>query len=142
MRRLVLVALLGSAAGLAHAQARTFAYEADLAQATKRSAVTAGGVAWSCADTRCVASGRGGNVSVGGCSQLARVVGPITRYRSEIKVLAEPGVRECNRIAQAAGDATAKAAKGAASPQRATTPEIVFTGVAADAAPAQPERKR
>jgi hypothetical protein len=77
---------------------------------------------------------------VRGCSQLARAVGPIARYRSEIKALAEPDLRECNRIAQAGG-AAARAAKGPARPQRATTSEISFTGAAADPAPAQPERK-
>jgi hypothetical protein len=140
MHRLAVVALLAAAAGLAHAQAGTYAYEAELAQTARRAAATAGGVAWTCTDTRCTARGRGGNVSVRGCSQLARAVGPIARYRSEIKGLAEPELRECNRIAQAGG-AAAKAAKGPAGPQRATTPEISFTGAAAGAAPAQPGRK-
>jgi hypothetical protein len=141
MHRLAVVALLAAAAGLAHAQAGTYAYEAELAQPARRAAATAGGVAWTCTDTRCTARGRGGNVSVRGCSQLARAVGPIARYRSEIKALAEPDLRECNRIAQAGGGAAAKPAKAPARPQRATTSEISFTGAAADAAPGPPERK-
>ena len=133
MHRFVVV-LLSLAASLAHAQARIFAYEAELAQNARRAAVTAGGVGWTCTANRCTASGRGGNVSVQGCSELARAVGPIARYRSEIKELAGADLQECNRIAQTAGARLAK-------PQRATAPEISYTGIAAGSAPAQPERK-
>jgi hypothetical protein len=140
MHRFALAAVLAAAAGfgpaglspvgLAHAQSRAYGYEAELAQAARRAAVTAGGVQWTCAATRCTASGRGGNVSVKGCSELARAVGPVAAYRSEIKTLPEGSLRECNRIAQAAGAGAAKAAKAPAKPQRAATPEIQFTGVA------------
>lgn len=141
MHRFALAAILAAAAGLAHAQGRIFSYEAELAQAARRAATTAGGVNWTCSGTRCTASGRGGNVSVKGCSELARSVGPIARYRSEIKELAAADLRECNRVAQAAGGASAKAAKAPAKPQRATTPEIAFTGVAPGGDPAPAERK-
>lgn len=141
MHRFALVVLFAAAAGLAYAQGKTFSYEAELAQAARRAAATAGGVKWTCSGTRCTASGRGGNVSVKGCSELARAVGPIARYRSEIKELPAADLRECNRLAQAAGGAAAKAAKGPAKPQRATTPEIAFTGVAPGGEAATVERK-
>jgi hypothetical protein len=141
MHRIAFAAVLAAAAGLAHAQGRIFSYEAELAQAARRAAATAGGVSWTCAGTRCTASGRGGNVSVKGCSELGRAVGPIARYRSEIKELAAADLRECNRIAQAAGGAAAKTAKAPAKPQRATTPEIAFTGVAQGGDAAAAERK-
>jgi hypothetical protein len=134
-------AALVAAAGLAHAQGKAYAYEAELAQGARRASVTAGGVRWSCTGTRCTASGRGGNVSVKGCSELARAVGPVARYRSEIKQLAEADLRECNRVAQSAGEAGAKAAKGPPKPQRTTTGEIRFTGIAPAGAAVPPERK-
>jgi hypothetical protein len=134
-------AALAAATGFAHAQSRVYAYEAELAQGAKRATVTAGGVRWSCTGTRCTASGRGGNVSVRGCSELARAVGPVARYQSEIRQLADADLRECNRLAQAPAAASAKAAKGPAKPQRATTAEIRFTGIAPSGAPAQLERK-
>lgn len=142
MHRIAFAAVLAAAAGLAQAEAPTFSYETELAQAARRAVTIAGGVSWTCADTRCTASGRGGNVSVKGCSELARAVGPILRYRSEIKELPAADLRECNRLALAAAGAAAKAAKALAKPQRATTPEIAFTGIASgfDATPA--ERKQ
>ena len=72
MHRIAFAAVLAAGAGLAQAQGKTFSYETELAQAARRAAATAGGVSWTCAGTRCTASGRGGNVSVKGCSELAR----------------------------------------------------------------------
>ena len=141
MHRIAFAAVLAAAAGFAHAEGKIFSYEAELAQVARRAAATAGGVNWTCAGTRCTASGRGGNVSVKGCSALVRAVGPIARYRSEIKELAAADLRECNRVAQAAGGAAAKAAKAPAKPQRATTPEIAFTGVAPGVEATSAERK-
>jgi hypothetical protein len=141
MHRFALALALAAAAGLAHAQGKVYGYEADLAQPARRSAVTAGGVSWTCTGARCTASGRGGNVSVRGCSELARAVGPIAGYRSEIKTLATADLRECNRLAQGAAGGAGKAAKAPARPQRATTPEIQFTGIAAGAEAAAAERR-
>jgi hypothetical protein len=136
-------ALAASAASVAgaHAQGKVYGYEADLAQPARRAAVTAGGVNWSCTGARCTASGRGGNVSVKGCSELARAVGPVAGYRSEIKTLAAGDLRECKRLAQGAAAGAAKAAKAPARPQRAATPEILFTGIAAGAESAAAERR-
>ena len=136
----VLAAALVAAMGLAHGQAKTYDYEAELLQPARRAETTAGGVKWSCTGARCMAGGRGGSVSVRGCSALARAVGPIASYRSEIKTLAEADLRECNRLAQGPGGA-AKGPKATARPQRATTPEITFTGVAAGAEAASAERR-
>jgi hypothetical protein len=139
MLRIALAVLLAAAADLVHAQAKVYGYEAELAQPARRAAVAAGGVKWSCSGARCTASGRGGNVSVRGCSQLARAVGPVTAYRSEVKSLAAADLRECNRLALGAG--AAKAAQAPARPQRVTTPEITFTGIAAGAEAAAAERR-
>lgn len=134
----VLAAAVGAATDLAHAQPKTYVYEAELAQPARRATAAAGGVTWTCAGTRCTASGRGGKVSVRGCRELARAVGPVAAYHSEIMTLSDADLRECNRLAQGAGGAS-KAARAPARPQRATTPEIAFTGVAtgAEAAPAE-----
>jgi hypothetical protein len=133
------LAILLAAAAPAHAQGKVYGYEAELAQPARHAAATAGGVRWSCTGVRCTASGRGGNVSVRGCSQLARAVGPVAAYRSEVKSLAAADLSECNRLAQGAG--AAKAAQAPARPQRATTPEITFTGIAAGAEAAAVERR-
>lgn len=139
MLRIALALLLAAAAGSAPAQGEVYGYTAELEQAARRAAVTAGGVKWSCAGTHCTASGRGGNVTAKGCSQLARAVGPVAAYRSEVKSLAAADLRECNRLARGAG--AAKAAQAPARPQRATTPEISFTGIAAGAEAAAVERR-
>lgn len=141
MHGLALAILLAAAAAApAHAQGKVYGYDAELAQPAHRAAATAGGVKWSCAGARCSATGRGGNVSVRGCSELARAVGAVASYRSEIKALGDASLRECNRLAQGAGGA-AKAARAPARPQRATTSEITFTGVAAGAEAASAERR-
>jgi hypothetical protein len=114
------------AAASSHAQDRRYAYEADLAAAAKRAAARAGGVDWSCAGTRCTAEARGGGVSVRGCSELARAVGPVTRYASEIRQLGEKELAECNQMV-AAAPAKAPAPKAAAG--LTVTPELTYTGV-------------
>jgi len=106
---------------------KAYAYEVETVGAAMRAAVTAGGVRWTCSGTRCTASGRGGNVSVKGCSELARQVGAIASYRSEVKRLGEPDLAECNRIA--GGAPAVKSARPAGKPQRATTGELAYTGM-------------
>jgi hypothetical protein len=139
MRRLRAIllscALVLAASG--HAADRTYAYTAETVSTAKRASVTAGGVAWTCAGTRCTANGRGGRVSTKGCSELARAVGPIAAYRSETNRLDAAGLEECNRIAQGGAPATKAGAAAAAKPpakpagpQRATTDELTFTGIA------------
>jgi GAF domain-containing protein len=60
MHRIAFATMLAGAAGLAQAKARTYAYEAELAQAVRGAAATAGGVSGTYAGTRCTArhSGR------------------------------------------------------------------------------------
>jgi len=116
------------AAASSHAQDRRYAYEAELAAAATRSSARAGGVDWSCTGTRCTAEARGGAVSVRGCSELARAVGPVTRYASELRQLGEKELAECNQtVAAAPAKAPALAPKAAAG--RAVTPELTYTGV-------------
>jgi len=129
---LALILCAAFAAASSHAQDRRYAYEAELATAAKRAAVRAGGVDWSCTGTRCTAEARGGAVSVRGCSELARAVGPVTRYASEILQLGEKELAECNQTV-AAAPAKAPAAAPAPAPKaaagRSVTPELTYTGV-------------
>lgn len=127
-----LILCVAFAAASSHAQDRRYAYEAELAAAAKRAAARAGGVDWSCAGTRCTAEARGGAVSVRGCSELARAVGPVTRYASELRQLGEKELAECNQTAAAAAAlAPAKAPSPApkAAAGRTVTPELTYTGV-------------
>ena len=131
---LVLVLCAAFAAASSHAQDRRYAYEAELATAAKRTAARAGGVDWSCTGTRCTAEARGGAVSVRGCSELVRAVGPVTRYASELRQLGEKELAECNQTAAAAAapaPAPAKAPSPApkAAAGRTGTPELTYTGV-------------
>ena len=132
------------AAAPIHAQDRRYAYEVELAATAKQAVVHAGGVDWSCSGTRCTAEGRGGAVSVRGCSELARAVGPIRRYASELRQLGEKDLAECNQAATtAAAPPAPKAVAPAAAPAAAATkgpapkavagrsgaPELTYTGV-------------
>ncbi|MCZ7566855.1 MAG: hypothetical protein M5U08_26080 [Burkholderiales bacterium] len=145
----VVALVLASAPTSADAQSRRYAYRADLAELAKRSEVRAGGVTWQCRDRYCVAQGRGGNVTVRGCTELARRVGRIVAYRSEIKRLADEQLAACNAQAVAVRRAEPAAAvpppaaaaqkvaapRGAAPAQRprVVTEELSFTGVHAPA---------
>ena len=131
---LILCAAFAAAPG--HAQDRRYAYEAELAAAAKSANARAGGLDWSCTGTRCTAEARGGAVSVRGCSELARTVGPVTRYANELRQLGEKELAECNQTVAAApaaapGAAPAKAPapKAAAAAGRTVTPELTYTGV-------------
>jgi hypothetical protein len=125
-------------------QPKSYAYRADLAESTKKAEVHAGGVVWQCRAKYCIANARGGNVSVRGCTELARQVGRIVSYRSDIKRLADEQLTACNAEAVAARPTparrtttTAAASAKAAAPYRmpqVTTDELTFTGVHAPAA--------
>ena len=132
------------AAAPIRAQDRRYAYDVELAATAKRATVRAGGVDWSCSGTHCTAEGRGGAVSVRGCSELARAVGPIRRYASEIRELGAQELAECNQTATATAPAAAtKPAAVAAAPAaaaakgpapkavagRSGTAELTYTGV-------------
>jgi hypothetical protein len=120
------------AAAPIRAQDRRYAYEVDLATAAKQAAVRAGGVDWSCSGTRCTAEGRGGEVTARGCSELARAMGPIRRYASELRQLGEKDLAECNQAATTAAAPAAAASKAPASKAtagRSGTPELTYTGV-------------
>jgi hypothetical protein len=71
---------------------------------------------------------RGGAVSVRGCSELARAVGPVTRYASELRQLGEKDLADCNQtVAAAPAKPPAPAPKSAAG--RTVTPDLTYTGV-------------
>jgi hypothetical protein len=134
--------LLAGAPLGAGAQSKSYAYRADLAENAKLAEVRAGGVVWQCRAKLCVANARGGNVSVRGCTELARQVGRVVGYRSEIKRLADEQLAACNAEAVAgrpkpaprtAASASAKASAPARMPH-VTTEELTFTGVHAPAA--------
>jgi hypothetical protein len=127
MNRLACLLVVLACVAPVRAADKAYAYEVETVGAAKRAAATAGGVRWTCSGTRCTASGRGGNVSVKGCSELARQVGAVASYRSEVKRLGEGDLAECNRIAGAAP--AVKNARSAGKPQRAATGELTYTGV-------------
>jgi hypothetical protein len=122
----VLCAAFVSAAP-AGAQDRRYAYDVELTAPAQRATVRAGGVEWACSGTRCTAEGRGGAVSVRGCSELARLVGPVRRYASEIRSLAEKELAECNQAPATAAAVPVPPPKPAAG--RGTTAEMTYTGV-------------
>lgn len=129
---LAAVACAVFAASTSLAQDRRYAYEAELAAASKQPVAKAGSVDWTCIGTRCTAEARGGNVSVRGCSELARAVGPVRRYASEVRQLGDRELAECNQAATAAAPAAAPAPKAAvAKPPagRTVTPEMTYSGV-------------
>ena len=128
---LALLLCAAFAAAPSHAQDRRYVYEAELAAAAKSANARAGGVDWTCAGTHCTTEARGGVVSVRGCSELARALGPVTRYASELRQLGEKELAECNQTvaaapAVAAPPAKAPAPKAAAG--RTVTPELTYTG--------------
>lgn len=125
---LALLLCAAFAAAPSQAQDRRYVYEAELAAAAKSANARAGGVDWTCTGTHCTAEARGGVVSVRGCSELARAVGRVTRYASELRQLGEKELAECNQtVAAAPAKAPALAPKAAAG--RAVTPELTYTGV-------------
>jgi hypothetical protein len=124
---LALLLCAAFAAAPSHAQDRRYVYEAELAAAAKSANARAGGVDWTCTGTHCTTEARGGVVSVRGCSELARALGPVTRYASELRQLGEKELAECNQtVAAAPAKAPALAPKAAAG--RTVTPELTYTG--------------
>lgn len=130
---------LAAAAFSAAAATTSYSYRAELAGTATKSRVYAGGVDWECRGKYCIASARGGNVSVRGCRELAGQVGRVVSYRSEIKQLAGDQIDECNAAVASAkslperapttAGGTAERAKEPERPARVTTEELTFTGV-------------
>ena len=135
----LLAALLVAAAFPVGAATRNYSYRVELAGAAMKTKVRAGNVNWECRGKFCVASARGGNVSVSGCQELAGQVGRVVSYRSDIKQLGAADIDACNAAIAAAGSpptrkpsaaaGTTAAAKPAERPARVTTEELTFTGV-------------
>ncbi len=130
---------LGSAALPAAAATQSYSYRVELATTAKKARVRAGNVDWECRGRYCIASARGGNVSVRGCQELASQVGRVTSYRSEIKHLSGEQLDACNDAiaaesasperAHTASSGSPAAAKSPEPPSHVTTDELTFTGV-------------
>ena len=131
---IVAVGLSMSAASLA-ADTKTYTYRVELTETARKAQVRAGNVNWECRDKLCVASARGGNVSVRGCRELAGQVGRVVSYRSEIRALGAEQIDVCNAVLADASrrPRTPETAAGAPArrdtPTRVTTEELTFTGV-------------
>jgi hypothetical protein len=121
------------------AATQSYSYRVELAGTAKKRHAHAGNVDWECRGKYCIASARGGNVSVRGCRELVSQVGRVVSYRSEIKHLGGDQIDECNAVLAsdtsppkgAPGKAAGLAATAARpdSPPRVTTEELTFTGV-------------
>lgn len=70
-------------------------YVATLAQPTDESRTVAGGVAWACQETTCVAN-KGPSRPSSICRGLARTMGEITAFKVEGEALAEDKLARCN----------------------------------------------
>nr|WP_137676794.1 hypothetical protein [Parerythrobacter lutipelagi] len=70
-------------------------YTVELAQPAKETRAIAGGVAWSCAGTTCVAA-KGTSRPVIMCTRLQREVGPIASFTTDGKALKEDKLVRCN----------------------------------------------
>ncbi|MGB3807453.1 MAG: hypothetical protein WA936_09655 [Erythrobacter sp.] len=70
-------------------------YVAELAQPAAKDRVVAGGVAWVCRDTTCVAN-RGNSRPLRMCRGLSREVGELSRFTTDGEVLAEDRLARCN----------------------------------------------
>lgn len=70
-------------------------YIASLAQPSEDSRVVAGGVAWLCEGTTCIAN-KGTSRPVRVCRGLARKIGEITGFSTKGETLAQDQLAECN----------------------------------------------
>lgn len=78
-------------------QARSAApyYTAELAAPTEEGSVVAGGVVFTCTDTRCIAP-RGSDRPLRVCSELRREVGTIASFTANGDALTESRLSRCN----------------------------------------------
>lgn len=70
-------------------------YTATLAEATNENRTVAGGVAWACQGTTCVAN-KGTSRPSRVCRGLAREMGEITNFKVEGEAIAEDKLARCN----------------------------------------------
>ena len=97
-------ALLYTAAGFgaltapAPAQARDTGpfYTAELAEPASEATVIAGGVAWKCQDTTCVA-GKGTSRPLRICRELQRDLGEVVAFTAKGEQLEEAKLEKCNK---------------------------------------------
>ena len=79
----------------AEARGNAVFYTAELAQPASESRMVAGGVAWTCSGTTCVAA-KGSNRPIRMCRKLFRKTGEIVSFTAKDKVLAEDKLTRCN----------------------------------------------
>lgn len=92
---LLAAAAIGAAAATS-ADARTAVfYTAELSQPTEQSRAIAGGVAWSCEGTTCIAP-RGTSRPLRVCRELQREVGAIASFTAKGKTLDADKLASCN----------------------------------------------
>ena len=91
-----IAAAVAGLAGAAPADARTAVfYTAELSQPTEQSRAIAGGVAWSCKGTTCIAA-RGTSRPLRVCRELQREVGAIASFTAKGKTLDADKLASCN----------------------------------------------
>ncbi len=90
-------ATFGLLAAPAPAEARSSGhyYTVELAQPTAERTIVAGGVAWSCEGTRCVAA-KGSSRPMRMCRALQRDTGEIRSFTTDGKALAADRLAKCN----------------------------------------------
>ena len=71
-------------------------YTAELAQPASETTVIAGGVAWKCQDTTCVA-GKGTSRPMRMCRELQRDLGEVVAFTTKGEELEESRLEKCNR---------------------------------------------
>lgn len=79
----------------AEARSSKVFYTAELVQPTEESRAIAGGVAWSCKGTTCVAA-KGNSRPMRVCRELQREVGSVATFTAKGKALAEDKLAKCN----------------------------------------------
>ena len=79
----------------AHAADGPF-YTAELVQPTDETTLVAGGVAWSCKGTKCIAN-RGPSRPLRICRKLQRDVGEIAAFTADGEKLTEERLASCNK---------------------------------------------
>ena len=89
------IAALGFASTAADARTEVF-YTAELAQPATQERAIAGGVAWNCQGTTCVAP-RGTSRPLRVCRELQREVGAVASFSAKGKRLDADKLASCNR---------------------------------------------
>ena len=85
----------GAALAPTSAQASTVYYRAQLSAPVTEDRAIAGGVAWLCKETTCIAA-KGTSRPLRVCRELSKELGPIASFSADSKALAEDKLATCN----------------------------------------------